>query len=126
MRPAGLVQALIGNDHVVRNPGSLLMAARAGAATDNVRKRGIETHFCCGPAQFAAQPTRNVQVALQKHTAWIRRPPQERLAVVIPGKYSPAVSSQQAFRTEVAAGGKQAVRFTQSVVHRWKHLRWVF
>jgi len=91
MRPALAVQSLVGRDHVRCDPCSLTGSSRRCAGTNDIVERSIESHFGTRLAEVAAQASRQVIPALFEDATRIRRPPQDRLPILIPREDAVAV-----------------------------------
>ena len=52
-----------------------------------------------------------MKVTWLQHAAWIRRPPQQRLVLVVPGENAVSIGVKNAFNAEIAAGGQQGYDF---------------
>jgi hypothetical protein len=59
-----------------------------------------------------------MKLAWEQHGARIRRPPENRLIVVVPGENAMPIGFEETFRTEVAAYGQQA--FGRRLLNWWK------
>ncbi|MOA65060.1 hypothetical protein D3C78_1913080 [compost metagenome] len=56
-----------------------------------------------------------MQFVGKQHGAWIGRPPEQRLAVLVPGEAAMPVGLDQPARVEVPAGREQAVGLVQGL-----------
>ncbi|MNT06565.1 hypothetical protein D3C72_1412360 [compost metagenome] len=118
MGEALLMQFEVGRLHAVGDPGAIGVVAGRRAGFDHGGKILVETDLVMALADELAQRARYVQFVGKQHRTWVGRPPEDRLAVLIPGEAAVAVGLYQAFGAEVAAGGKQAVGVAHGFVQR--------
>jgi hypothetical protein len=121
VREAGLVQPAIAIDDIVRYPGAGAGAARLGAGAHDGFEGRVEADFPAAvalrsapalfeAAQRLAQAVGNAEIGGLEHHARIGAPPENRLAVRIPGENALAIGVQQAQRRQIRAGRQQAGR----------------
>ncbi len=93
MGVAEFVQARIGVQHVTCDPGSSLgiLRARPCALFHDVSKAGIKRDGEYMRAKASLEAARDMKPVGKQHGAWIRRPPENGLIVVVPGKDAPSV-----------------------------------
>ena len=78
--------------HSRGDPGAALVAARCGAGSNDCRECRVEAYLGVRlPGYTSPQTAREAEVARQENAAWIGRPPQYRLAVLVPWKNASAI-----------------------------------
>ncbi|MNZ81536.1 hypothetical protein D3C78_1002070 [compost metagenome] len=115
-----LVQFQVGRLHAVGDPGAVGVVAGGGAGVDDSGKVLVEADLVVTLADELAQRARHVQFVGKQHGTRVGRPPEDRLAVLVPGEAAVAIGLHQAFGAQVAAGGEQAVGVAQGFVQRRK------
>ena len=120
---AGHVQPVVGVLHVFRDPGAVLARAGLGTGLDDGLEVGVETDVEAPVAQHLAQAAVHAELVREQHHARVRAPPQDGLALLVPGEDAAAVGGQQARLRQIAAHGQQAIGFVQGLIHRGKGLR---
>ena len=99
-----LVQGEIRFLHLGGDPGSgLAVPPRGGTALYDLRERGVLGRPKLVPPQAAAEAPRDPELGGDDYGSRIRRPPEDRTAVRIPGKDPPPVGLDETFDPEVAA-----------------------
>ncbi len=111
MRHADFVQMDVGLLHRCGDPGAVRIAARACAALDHVAEGAVERHLEIALTHPLAQAARDMQLIRIEHCARIRRPPQQRLAVLIPGEAAMSIGRQQPIGAQIASGRQKTVGF---------------
>nr|GFD52601.1 hypothetical protein [Tanacetum cinerariifolium] len=91
---------------------------RAGAY--DRRKVLVEGHLILLLAQHFGQAAGNVQFLRKQYRARIRRPPEDRLSLLIPGKAAVAIGPDQPVGGQVAASGQEPVRLAHGLFQRRK------
>ena len=110
VREAEFVQAHVGVDHIGGDPAAPLTGTRnLGAAVHDALEGRVERQSEDRPAQRALQAARQVQLCRAKRHARIRRVPEDREPVFVPGKDAKRVREQQALGREITADGEQSV-----------------
>jgi hypothetical protein len=114
---AELEQLVVGAQHFGGDPGTALALARFGAA---------QHHFAVGLVvrdherllpQRLVQAARDVDRVREDDGAPRGAPPQDRFALVVPGKDPAVIGEQQALGAQAAPGGQQAVGFGEGGFH---------
>ncbi|MCY1415782.1 hypothetical protein D9M71_312760 [compost metagenome] len=116
-----LVQFQIGGLHLVGDPGAVGVGSRCGAGLDDSGKVLVEGDSIALLAQQFSQAAGDMQFFREEYRARVGGPPQDWLAILVPGETTMAVSLHQSFRAQVAAGGKQAIGFTQGLF-QWREV----
>lgn len=115
MGVTAVVQGGIGGAHGRCDPGAGGVRARPRAGGDDGFERGVERERESTVAQALGEAARDVHVGRREHGTRCRRPPQDRLAVGVPGEDAAAVGLEQARRAEVAANREEAVGVAQGM-----------
>ncbi|MNF66815.1 hypothetical protein D3C84_486130 [compost metagenome] len=121
MGMALLVQLQIGGLHLVGDPGAVGIGARGGAGLDDGGEVVVEGDPVALLAQQLFQAAGNMQFVRQQHRARVGRPPENWLAILVPGETAVAVRLHQPLGAQVAAGGKQAIGFAQGFF-QWREV----
>src|SRR3546814_3483289 len=75
--------------------------------SDHVLERGVGAHLPAAAAQAAPEPGRQAHPVGAEHHARVRRPPQDRLALRVPGKDAVGVGVEQPGWRQVAARSEE-------------------
>lgn len=110
------VQLLVGQLHRRGDPGAVGVVTRRGTSLDHRPEVTVESDFEALLAQALGQAAGNVQFVGEQDGARVGRPPEDRLAILVPGEAAVAIGCDQALRIEVAAGREQPVGLLQGLV----------
>jgi 6-phosphofructokinase len=80
-----------------------------GAAEEHLSKRGVDRQRVGLALDHLAEASLHVEIARRHHHARVRRVPQDRQVLGVPGEDALGVSEQQPLRLEVATERKEAV-----------------
>src|SRR5262245_11243452 len=110
MGVALFVKRRISLSHSGRDPGAAFRILRPWSCTmlHDVMETGIERDPKDTGTKAALQAAGDVEVFREEHRARIRRPPEDRLIFVIPGKDSVAIGFEQPFNPKIATDREQA------------------
>ena len=120
MSVAEFVQTYIGVEHVTRDPRSSLgiLRARPCALFHDTPKAGIERDGKHVRAKPSLEAVRDMELVRKQDGARIRRPPEDGLIVVVPGKDAMPIGFEQPLRTEIASYREET--FRGCPINRWK------
>ena len=105
-----VMQGGIGGFDLGVNPGAGLIAPRRGGAGVDDRSEGrIEGDRIPPFADHRAEAARDLQLVGLEDQAGVGRPPEDRVAGVVPGEDPVAIAREQASDGEIAADGEQSV-----------------
>ena len=80
------VQLQVGVPHGRRDPGAVLAATRdGGTGVDHAAKRGVGAQLPAAAAKGAAEPGGQPDAVGAEDHAWVRRPPEDGLALILFG-----------------------------------------
>ena len=95
---AKTMQLLISLTHGVGDPCAVGIAARTRTGIDDAAKGLVITDSEGLAPQHFAETAGNMQLVREQYEAWIGRPPEDRLALLIPRITAMPVSRENAFR----------------------------
>jgi len=98
VRDAQFVQPGVGRLHFSGDPGFRLVPSRGCAGFDDLRKSLVSRHGKPPLVVAAPQTARNVNIVGNDHAARRGRPPQDGLALGVPGKNTQPVRVDQTGR----------------------------
>jgi len=114
VREAEAVKLAVGILHLVGDPGALLpRAGHLRAVADHVAKGAVQADLIRALPERLAQGAGDPKLAGKQHEARVRRVPQDRLSVRVPGEDPAGVGPQQAAGSQVAAQGEEAAGISQ-------------
>ena len=119
VRVPGIMDANVGIDDRRRYPRAGLPRARYSCARlDHGTKRAIGTDLQWLLLQALAQRPRDAELVDEQYHPRIGTPPQDRLAVAVPGENALPVGVLQPLGCEVVARGEQAIGFRERSLDR--------
>src|SRR5262249_84372 len=120
------MQRGVGLDHGGRDPGPAFRILGTGAGTmpHNRLKTLVERYPEAARPKAALQAARDVEVFRKQHRTRIRRPPEDRLILVIPGKDSMTIGFEQPFSPKIATDRQQAFGL-RLLNGREAEIRWI-
>jgi len=120
MGVAEVMESCVGVQHISRDPSASLGILRTWSCAlfHDLTKTGIECDGKRVRAKAALEAARDMKLFGEQHRAGIRRPPKNRLTVVIPGEDTVAVRFEETLRTKISTDGKEA--FGGCLINRGK------
>src|SRR5262245_36203273 len=101
-----LVQALVGGDHVRRDPGPVVPAF--GTATNDAGEIAVDRDLESAGADATAQPAGDVKAVELEDRPRVGRPPTDGAVLVVPRENARTVGVQQPLGPQIAADGDEA------------------
>ena len=108
------VKVAVGHRHLPCDPRAVLRIAHdARASIDHRSECRVHAHFkVASPDAFRQRARQPILVGVQHHPR-IGTPPQQRLALAVPGVDTAPIGVDDALRRQIAAGRQQSVRLLQ-------------
>lgn len=109
---AEIVESCVSVQHLSRDPGASLRILRTWSCTlfHDLSKASIERNGEHIRAEASFKTARHVKLLREQDGSGIRRPPENRLIVVVPGENAMPIGFEKALRSEISSHGKEALR----------------
>ncbi len=106
-----VMEGAVGLPHLRRDPGAVLSGAGPPAGGNHLREGPVERDPDEPLFQELPHAPGDAEFIREKDETGVRRPPEDRFAVAVPGEDPLPIGGEQALRREVAADGQQTALF---------------